>query len=70
MAIPRDIVGDIGEQFGEISDFEYLIQGEELQSGDPSAFQTGGERTVGKGTLSLLLNHGQLGRAWIGEAVW
>ena len=69
VTVPRDVVGHVGEQFGEIGDFEDLIQGEELQSGDPSAFDAGGERTVGKCALGLLLDDGELGRAWIGEAI-
>ena len=68
--VARDTVGDIGEQLGEIGDFEYLIQGEKLQSGDSGALQDSRERPVRKGALSFLLDHGELSRVGIGKPIW
>ena len=68
--VASDIVGDIGEQFGEISNFEYLVQCKELQRGDSCAFEDGWERTVGEGSSCFLLDDSELGRIRIRETIW
>lgn len=44
--VASNIVSDVGEQLGEVCDFEDLIECEELQGGNSSALQTCGERRV------------------------
>ena len=68
--IASHVVGDIGKKRGEVCDFEYLIESNELQSGDTGAFQACGKRAIGKCALSERLDLSKLRRTRIRESIW
>ena len=70
LLVARDVGGDVGEELGEVSGFEDFIEGEELDDGGCGICQAGGIRTIGKGALSFVLDHGELVGTWVGESIW
>ena len=68
--IASHVVGDIGKERGEVCSFEYLIESNELQSGDTGAFQACGKSAIRECALSERLDLSKLGRTRIRESIW
>lgn len=67
--IAWDVVGDVGNQFGEEGDLSELVEGDETE-GDESVGGDGWRWwTVGKRAVGGSLDASELGRAGIGEAI-
>jgi hypothetical protein len=67
--VAGNVVGDVPYQLIEVDNLEQLIKGEQLQVGDAGGADVRRWRSVGKRAQGLVLNHHELGRVGVGEAV-
>ncbi len=68
--VASHVVGDIGKERGEVCDFEYLIESNELQGGDTGAFQACGKSAIRECALSERLDLSKLRGTRIRESIW